>query len=187
LLIDWYGTKALPHLGVRAPEGARLKCAAIALAAAIIALSVGESRSESADPAQSMDVGLTERVVADRVSGIAIAGFDPVSYFVSGRPVQGSADYELVWQGAAWRFANEGNLAAFRADPTVYAPQFGGYDAAAVGRGIPLPGDPHVFAVTGDRLFLFRDEPSRAEFLSRPGSVAASNAAWTTLQKTLIP
>ena len=30
--------------------------------------------------------GLTERVYVDPVSGIAIHGFDPVAYFVEGRP-----------------------------------------------------------------------------------------------------
>ena len=32
-----------------------------------------------------------------------------------------------LW-GVTWRFVNEGNRAAFNADPEVYMPQFGGYD-----------------------------------------------------------
>ena len=31
-------------------------------------------------------------------------------------------------RGAIWRFRNEGNRAAFAADPEVYMPRFGGYD-----------------------------------------------------------
>src|SRR4051812_21152366 len=41
----------------------------------------------------------TERVVADRYTGLAIGGFDPVAYFTDAQPVRGDADYELSAAG----------------------------------------------------------------------------------------
>src|ERR1700690_3030256 len=54
----------------------------------------------------------TERVVANRYSGMAIEGYDPVAYFVDGRPMLGVPEFEAAQAGVAWRFRNEGNRAS---------------------------------------------------------------------------
>jgi hypothetical protein len=74
-------------------------------------------------------LGVTELFVADGLSGVALEGFDPVSYFLGDGPKPGLPEYELVWSGVAWRFASAANREAFRRDPEAYAPRFGGYDA----------------------------------------------------------
>src|SRR4051812_17877887 len=74
---------------------------------------------------------LSEAIVVDRHSGLAISGFDPVAYFTEGRAEQGNPEYEAVVARATWRFRNEGSRAAFVAHPDVYMPQFGGYDPVA--------------------------------------------------------
>ena len=43
----------------------------------------------------------TERVVVNRFSGLAIEGFDPVAYFIDGRPISGSPDFEVPLLPAA--------------------------------------------------------------------------------------
>ncbi len=139
-----------------------------------------------ADAKRIVEVGLTERVVLDRTSGIALYGYDPVSYFVDAAPRIGTAEFEYIWNGAAWRFANEGNMAAFMKDPTVYSPQFGGYDPVSVARGVPTPGDPTNHLLSDGRVFLFRDSESRAAFLASPEQAAAAQVAWPALEKTLI-
>lgn len=139
-----------------------------------------------AGPPSIVEVGLTERVVLDRTSGVALYGYDPVSYFIDETPRIGKPDFEYIWNGAAWRFANEGNMAAFIADPTVYSPQFGGYDPGSVARGVPTPGDPTVSLVSEGRVFLFRDAESRAAFTAAPDQAEAAAKAWPALEKTLI-
>jgi len=59
--------------------------------------------------------------------GLAVKGYDVVAYFTLGEPTEGDSDFSYEWQGATWRFANAGHLAAFKADPEKYAPQYGGY------------------------------------------------------------
>jgi hypothetical protein len=134
----------------------------------------------------SAGLGLTERVAVDTVSGFAISGYDPVGYFVDGRPVVGSSTYEAIWNGAAWRFANEGNRAAFLAAPEIYAPRYGGYDAGSIAHGIAAPADPTMFLVAGGRLYLFRDDRARQAFLSSPDRAGAAEAAWPALERRLI-
>lgn len=94
-----------------------------------------------------------DRVYADW-RGRAIRGYDPVAYFTDGRPVQGSADITLEWSGAQWRFANEANRAAFRADPAAYAPQYGGWCAWAMAQGQTASVDPEAWDIIDGKLYL---------------------------------
>src|ERR687897_3752699 len=92
-------------------------------------------------------------LAAAGLSGVALDGFDPVSYFLGNGPKPGLPEHELVWGGVAWRFASAANREAFRRDPDAYAPRFGGYDAEAGGAG--LPGGPHSGVFVGGAGGLF--------------------------------
>src|SRR5271155_208025 len=56
---------------------------------------------------------VTESMVADWHSGLAIGGYDPVAFFTDGKPLAGGADFELRYGGRVWRFCNPGNREAF--------------------------------------------------------------------------
>ena len=77
----------------------------------------------------------TEHIVADRNSGLAIHGFDPVGYFTEGSPTLVKGEFEYRHGGVVWRFRNAGNLSAFAADPDVYMPRYGGYDRSGSAAG----------------------------------------------------
>lgn len=66
------------------------------------------------------------------LSRVAVSGYDPVSYFTDGHPVRGSDRFRITHQGYEYRFASAEHLAAFRANPSRYTPQYGGYCAWAV-------------------------------------------------------
>ena len=128
----------------------------------------------------------TQRVVADRFTGLAIAGFDPVAYFTDARPMAGDPDYELSEEGVVWRFRNERNRASFAANPEIYGPQFGGYDPVDVARGIAYPGNPKLWLVSGQRLYLFGREESRDAFAAAPAAIVAeARKRWAALQSEL--
>jgi hypothetical protein len=130
---------------------------------------------------------VTDRVVTDRLTGLAIDGYDPVAYFVDGAPVAGLPDLEHYFSGAVWRFRNEGNRAAFVQDPEVYMPGFGGYDPIALARGVALPGNPLLWLIVGDRLFMFFSPEGRALFVSDPDkSLALAEAKWPEVQGRLV-
>jgi hypothetical protein len=131
--------------------------------------------------------GTNERVVTDRYSGLAIGGFDPVAYFTESDAQAGLPDYELTEDGAVWRFRNEGNRAEFARHPDVYGPQFGGYDPVDMARGVTIAGNPRFWLVTGQRLYLFGREETRAAFAAAPAKfLPAAGKQWPILQETLV-
>jgi hypothetical protein len=128
----------------------------------------------------------TERVVANRYSGLAIEGFDPVAYFTDSAAMLGLPDFEAAEAGTVWRFRNEGNRASFVAHPEVYGPQFGGYDPTDLGRGVTYAGNPRFWVVTGQRLYLFGREQSRDAFAADPARfLKPAQTRWPVLEESL--
>jgi hypothetical protein len=119
-------------------------------------------------------------------TGLAISGFDPVAYFTEGKAIFDRPEIELNMDGAVWRFTNEGNRGAFASHPDVYAPRFGGYDPLAIGRGRSVQGHPLIWAVAGQRLYLFYSEQARTAFLPDPGRIIeTAERKWSDLARTL--
>lgn len=132
--------------------------------------------------------GMTERIVVDRHTGLAIAGYDPVAFYTDGAPRPGSPDFELHYGGAVWRFCNFGNRAAFAERPDVYMPQFGGYDPVGVARGVAVAGKPDVWLISDGRLFLFYDRRRLETFTADPERIAgAAERKWPAVLRTLSP
>jgi hypothetical protein len=160
----------------------RLKAVLAAIAAAGLVL-IGLGLAPAPSRATT-----TERVVVNRHTGFAIHGFDPVAYFVDGAPSLGRPGLEFRYAGVTWRFRNEGNRAAFAADPAVYVPRFGGHDPVAAARGVGTPGHPSLWAVVKDRLYLFYSVQARAVFLDDPQeTIRAAERQWPEVLRTLAP
>jgi YHS domain-containing protein len=146
---------------------------------AALALSLGQAGSASA---------VTERIVVDWHTGLAIGGYDPVAYFTDGKQMPGSADFEFRYGGAVWRFCNVGNREAFAARPDVYLPQFGGYDPIGVTQGVAVAGKPNVWLIANQRLFLFYDRVRLERFTADSDRlIAEAQRKWPTVQDTLSP
>ena len=156
------------------------KLLGLASAAAIVAVAL-------AAPA-AIRAATTERIVVDRNSGLAISGFDPVAYFVDGVASLGKDEFEASFAGVVWRFRNEGNRGAFLHAPESYLPQFGGYDPIAVARGVAVPGDPRLWTVSGERLYLFATPEGRERFAGDAERlIAAADRHWPAVERTLSP
>lgn len=164
----------------RKPTAARrgIPMATVALVAAILLALWAGIQTPRASPA--------DRLVVNPASGLAISGFDPVAYFTENKAVLGRPDIEFTQNDAVWRFDNVGNRAAFAEHPEVYSPQFGGYDPVAIDREASVPGHPQIWAVAGERLYLFYDAKARAAFLDNPGRVLESAARkWPAVARTI--
>lgn len=157
---------------------------------ATAALAVDPPASQDAGAAR-VDVlppvlGVTEKQASHTLSGLALDGFDPVSYFLGEAPAGGRADHQMLWGGVAWRFASAANLAAFRSDPYVYAPRLGGHAADGMLRGQLADAEPAIFIVRSSGLYLFRDQASRLRFLSDETLFDKAEAAWSAAQTTIV-
>ncbi len=126
--------------------------------------------------------------MADWHSGLAIGGYDPVAYFTDGKPLAGSPEIELRYGGVVWRFCNVGNRAAFAERPDVYMPQYGGYDPTGVARGVAVAGNPDLWTIASERLFLFYNPAQREKFLADPARLTAiAGRKWPLLLRSLNP
>lgn len=103
--------------------------------------------------------------VPDPMTGYAIGGHDPVSFFVDGYPRKGRRQFEYKWGGAEWIFVNEGNLAAFQRDPDAYAPLFAGCGGYALSEGYSTAGNPFIYAIVEGRLVFFHSVVNRFLFI----------------------
>jgi YHS domain-containing protein len=113
------------------------------------------------------------------LSRTAISGYDAVAYFTDGRPVRGTAEHRTTYQGYEYRFASAEHLAAFRADPARYLPQYGGYCAWAVSQGYTASADPTNWRIVDGKLYLnYNDEIQRRWEGDIPGHISNANANW---------
>jgi YHS domain-containing protein len=79
--------------------------------------------------------------------GVAINGFDAVSYFLDSAAIKGSKIFTYTWNNVEWRFSNQRNLEAFKSNPERYAPQFGGFCAYGVADDHKAPTQPNAFTI----------------------------------------
>jgi hypothetical protein len=87
--------------------------------------------------------------------GIALHGYDAVSYQTPGGPLLGLEKLVVVHDGGTYRFATEQNRTSFVADPQRYVPAYGGWCAYAMADGEFVDVDPKTFKILDGRLLLF--------------------------------
>lgn len=113
------------------------------------------------------------------LSDLAADGYDVVAYFTDGKPVKGDAKFAMQWKGATWRFASAQHLAAFKANPDRYAPQYGGYCAWAVAHGYTAKGDPTQWRIVNGKLYLNYNADIQSKWVKDiPGHIRQGDANW---------
>ncbi len=88
------------------------------------------------------------------VNGVILSGYDAVAYFTMSKAVKGYAGISAVHDGAIYHFSSEANRDLFKANPSKYAPQYGGFCAYGAAIGAKFPIDPAVFAIVDDKLYV---------------------------------
>ena len=88
-------------------------------------------------------------------AGVAVGGYDLISYRDSEGPVVGDKNYSADYNGATYWFANQTNLDIFVQDPARYLPAYSGFCAITLALGRITCPEYTNFKIEGDRLFLF--------------------------------
>jgi YHS domain-containing protein len=86
--------------------------------------------------------------------GVALGGYDPVSYFTDGAPKKGDSKIEATFNGALYHFVSQDNRAMFEKDPTRYAPAYGGFCGYAASIGKVRPADPLIWSIVDGQLIV---------------------------------
>lgn len=100
----------------------------------------------------------TAQVNANK-DNVANNGYDVVNYFTTNTAARGSKDFSTENNGATYYFVSAENLAAFKAAPANYLPQYDGYCAFAVAKmNQKVPVDPKTFRIDDGKLYLFYND-----------------------------
>ncbi|MEK6701454.1 MAG: YHS domain-containing (seleno)protein [Planctomycetota bacterium] len=86
--------------------------------------------------------------------GLAMEGYDPVSYFTDGKPIKGDNSIARSFQGATYHFANVEHKNLFERDPSKYVPQYGGFCGYAASIDKVSPANPQIWQLVDGRLVL---------------------------------
>ena len=130
---------------------------------------------------------LVGRIVADPLTGVAIEGYDPVSYFTEAEPRLGIPEFAVEWGGVPWYFANAANRDVFVRNPEIYAPQFGGHCATSLARGYLSDGKPRLFLIRKLKLYFFYSVANREAFLASERSLTSGAVKnWPGLERSLV-
>lgn len=89
-------------------------------------------------------------------NGLAIQGYDPVTYFTQNKAIKGTKQFAAIYDGVTYNFANAADKDLFVKEPKKYEPQYGGWCAYALGaNGEKVEIDPETFKVLNGKLYLF--------------------------------
>lgn len=87
--------------------------------------------------------------------GAVAKGYDVVAYF-NKEAKQGSKEIATEFDGVKFYFSSQENLKTFKANPSKYVPQYGGFCAYAMGvKGSKVPINPETFEIREGKLYLF--------------------------------
>ena len=88
--------------------------------------------------------------------GLAISGYDPVTYFTQNKAVKGSKENAVLYEGVTYYFSSALNKDEFKKNPAKYEPEYGGWCAYAMGaKGEKVEVDPKTFKIVNGKLNLF--------------------------------
>jgi len=148
------------------------------IAATLCALSIGALNPAYAGPEVNTTTGAV-LVDGKPAPGLAIHGYDAVAYFTEGKPQIGDAKFATVHKDATYRFASKANLDAFKANPAKYEPAYGGYCAFGVSVNAKFDGDPKLWTIKNDHLYLNLDPAIKAMFdKDVAGNIKKADANW---------
>ena len=93
-------------------------------------------------------------LVLKNKDGAAILGYDAVAYFTDYKPAKGNPKFQSEFEGAKYYFASAEHRALFDANPTKYAPAYGGYCGYAASIGKVRPANPLLWSVVDGQLII---------------------------------
>jgi YHS domain-containing protein len=115
-------------------------------------------------------------------NGTALSGYDVVTYFTTDSPQPGDPKHAVMWKGAVWQFVSRSNRERFEANPRAYAPQYGGYCAYGVSRGLVVRSDPMLFKIRDGKLYLIHNKSAWGRWVGDiAGHIAEADERWPAM------
>lgn len=128
----------------------------------------------------------TPYATVDNAAGepVMLLGHDPVAYFIEGKPVRGMPQHKVSLPDRTYYFASARHAELFRADPSRYEPQYGGFCASGAAFAIKLGSDPTAWQIEGGRLFIFGDVLGQTAWQLDPAwNIGHADALWPGIRE----
>jgi len=103
---------------------------------------------------------------------VALKGYDPISYFTDGKPEKGSSEFTFAFDDTTYWFKSAEHRDKFASDPERYAPQFDGFCALQLSRGLKVEADPEAWTITNGKLYVFSGKGGVPKFQEQPVAIA---------------
>lgn len=118
-----------------------------------------------------------------QTAGLAVQGYDVISYRTNDAPLLGSADFTTEYEGATYRFVSQDNLDTFNADPARFAPAYGGFCAYGVSKGKKFEIDPTAYKVVDDVLYLNFNKSVQKKWAKKTDQyISKAETNWTEIR-----
>lgn len=129
----------------------------------------------------SMSKNMSGATVVNSVVGVQ--GYDLVSYRTGEKPQKGNGNHLVEHHGITYLFVNKTNQEMFAANPDKYLPAYGGYCAYGVAVGKKFVGDPDVWKVVDEKLYLNLDNKIQGIWNKDiSGNIKKAEAKWGTIK-----
>jgi YHS domain-containing protein len=86
--------------------------------------------------------------------GVALEGYDTISYFTDGMPAKGDPKIEATYNGALYHFVSQEHRETFEKSPSKYAPAYGGFCGYAASVGKVRPANPLIWSIVDGQLIV---------------------------------
>ena len=114
---------------------------------------------------------------------LGLHGVDPVGFVELGNRSLGRAEYSAVHDGVAYYFSSEANQQSFKAKPSRYVPQNGGFCTFGVSVGKKFDGNPNYAAVVDGKLYVFLNEEIYKMFQKdQQGTIKKARKQWKKIE-----
>jgi YHS domain-containing protein len=120
-------------------------------------------------------------ILTDKI-GVALEGYDPVSYFADGKPLKGDPQIEATFNGALYHFTSQEHRETFEKNPVQYAPAYGGFCGYAASIGKVRPANPLLWSIVDGQLVV-QHTKGAAELWEKDvsGNKAKADKLWPRL------
>jgi YHS domain-containing protein len=114
--------------------------------------------------------------------GVALEGYDPVSYFADNKPAKSDPKIEATFNGALYHFVSQEHRETFEKAPTKYVPAYGGYCGYAASIGKVRPANPLLWSIVDGQLIV-QHTKGAVELWQKdvPGNKVKADKLWPRL------
>ncbi len=116
--------------------------------------------------------------------GIAIKGFDPVTFFTKDAAIRANGTISHTYNGVKYFFSSSNSLNQFKTTPSKFEPQYGGWCAYNMSMdGKKIVSSPEYYVIKKGKLYFFDSQVSKEKWQKVEDIKNEADNYWSQLFK----